>query len=544
MLRAWPTCGWLLQAFTRIQRRRCALHNRPTMFRAGAISLALLLASRLLGLLRESAQAAAFGTSGVADVVVLMLSLPDWVTSLVATGALSYVLLPLWARQTTAARAASERVLTRALLTLGTGLALGLWLSREPLLAALAPGLGAAAREAGVQALRYAAVALPLALLAALWATRAQHAQDFTGLYGANLVVNGVLVTALMLIAILQPSTLGLDVMGVSLLLAMGARLLWLGWRRRARLDRLLARDGSSTPAALPGAAVWLWAALAAGLPLALPFVARSFASGTGEGALATFNYAWKLVELPLVLAVQLAATLSFPRIAAAYAQADAGAPAQRVHALAAVRAALALAWALACMAAAGLLEGAQALALALFGWGRMGPEALATLAQWARIGAWSLLPQALIAVALTALASQTRLRAAAAVWALGLGVLLIGGFVLPRSGSVQMVLLVVVFSAVALGLVSALGIDAHHVLPLRLMAYSGAALAMLAWASAALGLPAGSEAGALAAWAQGDAATRWQAVAVPLMWATLAAVTVGALAWGVSADLRASLRR
>lgn len=515
------------------------------MLRAGAISLALLLASRLLGLLRESAQAAAFGTSGVADAAVLMLSLPDWITGLVAAGALSYVLLPLWARQSAAAQVVSERAVARALLALGAGLALGLWLGREPLLAMLAPGLGAAARETGAQALRYAAAALPLALLAALWASRAQHMQDFTGLYGANLVVNGVLVVALLLIAITHPFTLGLDVLGGFLLLAMGMRLLWLGWRRRERCDRRPARDVyAGVPAGLPGAAVWLWAALAAGLPLALPFAARSFASGAGEGALAMFNYAWKLVELPLVLAVQLAATLSFPRIAAAYARADAVGGARRAQAQATVRAAMALAWTLACMAAAGLLVGAQALALVLFGWGRMSPEALAPLAQWARIGAWSLLPQALIAVALAALASQMRLRAAAAVWALGLGILLLGGGLLPGSGAAQMGMLTAVFTAVALGLVAALGMDACRVLPLRLMAVTGAALAVLAWATAAPGLRAGAEAVAPAVWAAGDAPARLQAVAVPLAWAVLAAAALGGLAWGGSTELRTSLRR
>ena len=514
------------------------------MLRTGATSLALLLASRLLGLLRESAQAAAFGTSGVADAAVLMLSLPDWITGLVAAGALSYVLLPLWARQSAAAQRRSERAVARALLVLGAGLALGLWLGREPLLAVLAPGLGTVAREAGAQALRYAAVALPLALLAALWATRAQHAQDFTGLYGANLVVNGVLVAALLLIATLHPLALGLDVLGLSLLLAMAVRLLWLRWRRRARFDPPPAHDGSGASAALPGAAVWLWAALAAGLPLALPFAARSFASGAGEGALATFNYAWKLVELPLVLAVQLAATLSFPRIAAAYAQAEAGAPAPRAQARATVRAAIALAWTLASMAAAGLLVGAQALALVLFGWGRMAPEALAPLAQWARIGAWCLLPQALIAVALTALASQARLRAAAAVWALALVVLLLGGLVLPGAGAVQMGVLVAVFSAVALGLVAALGMDARPVLPLWLMGFTGAALGALAWATGAHGPLALAEAELLAAWAAGDGAARAQAVAGPLAQAALAAAALGGLAWGLSADLRAALRR
>ena len=66
--------------------------------KAGLLSLALLLASRVLGLLRESAQAAAFGASATGDVVVLMLMLPDWLASLVAGGALAYVLLPHWAR--------------------------------------------------------------------------------------------------------------------------------------------------------------------------------------------------------------------------------------------------------------------------------------------------------------------------------------------------------------------------------------------------------------------------------------------------------------
>ena len=57
--------------------------------RAGLVSLALLLASRVLGLLRESVQAAALGVSGLADVAVLMLTLPDLLTGILAAGALS-----------------------------------------------------------------------------------------------------------------------------------------------------------------------------------------------------------------------------------------------------------------------------------------------------------------------------------------------------------------------------------------------------------------------------------------------------------------------
>ena len=65
----------------------------PMFLKAGAISLFLLVCSRLLGLARESAQAAAFGSTGLGDVAVLMLTLPDWLAGLLASGALAYVLL-------------------------------------------------------------------------------------------------------------------------------------------------------------------------------------------------------------------------------------------------------------------------------------------------------------------------------------------------------------------------------------------------------------------------------------------------------------------
>ena len=375
--------------------------------KAGALSLALLLASRLLGLARESAQAAAFGTSGLGDVAVLMLTLPDWLAGLLASGALAYVLLPHWARQPRAAQRATQRAVAWGLLALGGALGLAIWLGRGPLVALLAAGLAPDLRGLAGQSLGWSALALPAALLAALWATRLQHERDFVGMYGANLVVNGVLVAALLLIAFNDPSTQGLVQLGGYFLLAMGLRLGWLFLRQRARpglAAAVIRRDETMpeirneapgmqrpglplvadprqrsvpTPAHLPATSVWLWAALSAGLPLALPFAARSMASSGGEGALATFNYAF------------------------------------------------ALAWTLACATAAGLLLGAPALTQLLFGWGRMGPDAFARVAAWGAAGAWGLLPQALIAVALTVLATQGRMRWAAGAYALALGALL-----------------------------------------------------------------------------------------------------------------------
>ena len=90
-------------------------------WKAGVLSFAVLLGSRLLGLLRESALASAFGASPQGDAAVLLLTLPDWLASVTAGGALSLVLLPLWARQGKAEQAATLRRAARALLVLGTG---------------------------------------------------------------------------------------------------------------------------------------------------------------------------------------------------------------------------------------------------------------------------------------------------------------------------------------------------------------------------------------------------------------------------------------
>jgi len=270
---------------------------------------------------------------------------------------------------------------------------------------------------------------------------------------------------------------------------------------------------------ALPGAPIWLWASLSAGLPLALPFAARSIASQSGEGALATFNYAWKLVELPLMLAIQLVATLALPAIAKAIASRDAASTA------AAVRNSFALAWALACAAAAALLLGAPAIAGLLFGWGRMDASALAHVVQWGAIGAWGLLPQALTAVSLAVLAARGEMKLAVLAYALALASLLTYAAGGHTDGARLMVALNTLQLLVALIVAGALGMRLRSWLPWKSILIS--LLSLLVLAGVAAQVPLGS----LGLW--------------PGLLAAVAAglVVMGASWWG-SADLRAALAR
>ena len=447
------------------------------LLKAGALSLALLLASRLLGLLRESALAASFGASGLADVAVLMLTLPDWLAGVLASGALGYVLLPAWATLGREQVAATQRRVALTLLWCGAVLVVLLVMLREPAVGLLAAGLPQAARPLAAQALVWSALALPAALLAALWTTRLQHERDFLGMYSSGIVVNLVLLAAIAAAGLAAGPAAAVTWLGCGLLAAMVSRLAWQRWRQAP----VPAADRPAPRIPMPRIPIWLWAVLSAGLPLALPFAARSLASQSGEGALATFNYAWKLVELPLVLAIQLAASLAFPAIARALAgPAAIAAPAS---AQTPVRAAFALAFALACACAAGLLAGAPALAQLLFGWGRMEPQALEQIARWARIGAWGLLPQAVIAVALTVLAAQGRMKAAVLAYALALGAFHAVGGAGVHDGGALMAALNFLLAAVATAMMFAMGPAARHWLPWRALAGSLAALLVLALA-------------------------------------------------------------
>jgi putative peptidoglycan lipid II flippase len=426
--------------------------------RAGAISLILLLLSRVLGLVRETAQAAAFGASAMGDVAVLMFTLPDLVAGIFITGALGYVMLPAWAGLAQPQVSKLQRQVAGYLLALAAIILLAIAVFQTPLAQWLAGGAVRAGAPAA-QALAWGAAAVPMALLAALWATRLQHERDFLGVYGANLAVNLVLVLALLLIAYHadnSPAKAWFDIypvafLGIALLLAGALRLLWLIWRipkNTVRTEPVEVPQKKHAKPTLPTPSIWLWAAFSAGLPLALVLLARSQAASAGGGALASFNYAWKLVELPLVLAIQLVATLAFPAMAQASGAARTAAAAK----------ALVLAWALACAAFAALIGFAEPLAQLLYGYGRMDALGLAQVAAWARAGAWSLLPQALIAVLVTLLASEQRMRTVALAYALALGVLwlapILGGPAM-RSGAAMMWWLNALLLGVALVLIA-----------------------------------------------------------------------------------------
>ncbi len=433
--------------------------------RAGLLSLILLLASRLSGLARESGMASVFGIGPVADALVLMLTLPDVMVGVALSGAMSYLLIPYWTKLPANELALHQRQVLCVAVLAGLVLALALLGGAGVWGVALSPSLWHTDRELVALALQGAALAVPCAFAASMLGAQLQHKSDMLGLYASNLAVNGALIGMLCWLAWLDHSRLGataaLNWMAVGLLLGMLARLGWqahrLGWSQSwvKLAGQQTGRNycggvirGWWQPLSHPRPSLKDWGAamVVAGAPLLLYLVARSLASREGAGSLAAFNYAWKLVELPQLLVVQVVATLALPALSLAVAQGN-------LAWVQVFRRAFALAWVLACTAVVALVWGAAAFTQLLFGWGQMDAAAVEQVAAWGAVGAVGLLPCAALYMWLVLLASWGRLRQVAWIW-LVVGVLAsLMGVAWVQTGHTAMVWLNAVWLALAVGM-------------------------------------------------------------------------------------------
>lgn len=334
------------------------------MLRVFSLSLLLLAASRLLGLVRDVVVATQFGLSGHADAALVVLSFPDLAVSLLWGAAIPAVMVPRMAGRDPAHLAAEGARWSRlaALLFLLAGI--GVWWGRDLIVHLLAPGLQAHEAALAAQALGWSAlVALPAGAVAMVGNAMLQAQGRLQWQYTGQVVFNLGLIAGLLVAA--RTSHFAWVAVGVA-----AAALARLGLMRRASRAALPAAANGQTWPDMASLHALVLALAASGLTVLYTLAARALMSDAGPGQLGVFQYAQRVGELPLHTVFAVASALALTRLSAAESQGDSA------RAQAETRQWLrAMLWLSALIALAGMVAAPGIIRL-LFGWGRMTIEA------------------------------------------------------------------------------------------------------------------------------------------------------------------------
>lgn len=280
-----------------------------SLIRMGVVLSVAILAGRITGFLREIVLASHFGATAQADAAVLVLTLPDLLVNLLLAGGLAGALVPEF-KSLDKTRAANLFVQSSLVIGGLFGI-LALLIASFPIqvLGLLGPGLVAQAYDDGAVAMRIMAWAIPLSALAGTTTAYLQANERFLSSGLGTLIFNTCII-AVLLIPGMNTSLI------VALALAINAGAFFRWAAQLANIPRERPRniwaDWLINRALLTR---YFQALLSSSILLAVPVLARAYASASGEGGVAIFNYASKLVELPLSVFITLIASITFPRL-------------------------------------------------------------------------------------------------------------------------------------------------------------------------------------------------------------------------------------
>jgi len=346
---------------------------RAILISAISLNLGLLL-GRVSGFVREALVAATFGVSFEADIVVLMLTVPDLMVSLLMGGAMAAVLVPAFTQSPETARRMLYQVALLAAIVFSAIAGLLVW--QAPLLVSiLLPGFVSQQVQTAATALTHVMWLIPLTVLATATMAYLHSKNRFVVASLGTLIVNGSIILGLYLVMLEH-----LSVSGLAFFVLLGGLLRLASQLVSIRVDflplqslkpRLLHRD------------LFLrygQAMFSGSLMFVFPVVARAFASYEAEGSVAMLNYSMRLIELPMSVCISFLGVVLFPRLSQSY-QADP--ETHRRYIRYGIQATLALS----VIAAAMLIMLSGEYAGLVYGYGNMSAENVARVAQLISIG-------------------------------------------------------------------------------------------------------------------------------------------------------------
>ena len=347
---------------------------------SGTILLAgALLVGRVSGVVREFLLAAKLGTSAEADYAVVLLTLPDLFVNLLIAGGLSAVLVPQFRRcDDDERRQLFWRVSGIALVAFGAIAAISI-LAPQIIFWMLAPGLRAPVELIGAWPIALAALAIPLSALSGVSGSYLNAEDRYLVVGLGTLMFNLAIIFALIFSRNVGPALLLIAAgIFVGALLRWASQIMFMPrnvWHfRTQRINAIKIPWGPFSAAVLATASTLL-----------APVAIRAAASATGVGAVASLNYAQKLVELPTGVLFSAMSTVALTRMSRAHVETGGdGARQQMSNGLQQVLL-------LALLATVGSVCFAEPIVEIAYGYGAMSASALSMVASLFGIGALAL---------------------------------------------------------------------------------------------------------------------------------------------------------
>lgn len=270
------------------------------------VSLMLLL-SRISGLVREQVIGARLGLSQEADAVLFLLTFPDILVGILLSGGFGAALIPVLSQADKQSRIVLLRRMVKWTLLCALVMVAILWVGQNIVVSLVVPSLDITA----VQGLSTGYSLTLIAVLIAAGIGVASAYLNVTGYYSlpafSVLVFNAVIILYF---------GFGIAVFGMNLMIFGGvlivANLLRLAVQM-SRMTEVLSKV--SVTASFPDGFVlrFVQGVFAFSLIVAMPMLFRSLYAAAGPGALAEFNYALRLFELPMGVLISVIPILFLP---------------------------------------------------------------------------------------------------------------------------------------------------------------------------------------------------------------------------------------
>lgn len=280
----------------------------PSLIKSGIIVSLFVLAGRLTGFGREWLIAFRGGASESTDIAIVLLTFPDLVVNLLLGGGLTAALVPAYKKlgpgADTALLLQASRLIGGAFLVL----ALIIAAFAIPTLSLLAPGMNEQTLNAFVGHFRLVTLSLPMAALSgAVVALLNSHGRFSLGAAG-TLMFNFAVIASLLIL----PAADTVTAIAAGALIGSGLRLVTQTaglrsiWTPPNNHSSLIDRDLLTR---FLGSFSFLT------VLVILPPLARAISSLEDAGSLSLFNYAYKLVELPMGVVIGSIVTVLLPKL-------------------------------------------------------------------------------------------------------------------------------------------------------------------------------------------------------------------------------------